>query len=155
MESETSKFENFELSLTSESKEYLFSAGKWAFFLGIVGFIFTAFILMAAIIVGIAFSNLNSNEFGSSPFGGFISGGFIAGIYIVLGVFYGILSYFLVHFGSKMKKAYQNNNTLTMTEGLKSLKLFFKIWGITTIVLVALYIVMIMTISIGGASIFR
>jgi len=149
MNSEASKFEQFELSLTSDSKEYLYSAGKWAFFLGIIGFIFSAFMFIVAIIIGATFSNFSGNEFSNSPFNGLLGSGFIAGIYVVLSLVYGVFSYFLFQFGLKMKNSNRDNSTSTLTTGLLSLKRFFKIWGIMTIIGISLYVLLIFLAAIG------
>jgi hypothetical protein len=41
--------------LTLEAQGYLVEAGKWAYFLGIMGFIATGFILLCAFFIGTIF----------------------------------------------------------------------------------------------------
>jgi hypothetical protein len=149
MSEQNSQFDNFEMQLTSSSKEYLESAGKWALILGIIGFVFSGLMLIASVFVGIAFSSFSPDDFGgafgaSMPFGG----GTIAAIYVVLALLYGAFSYFLFNFGMKMKQANQKNDGAVLEKSLHSLKLFFKIWGIMTIVFLGMYVIMIFSMVV-------
>ncbi len=144
MTEKNSQFDNFEMQLTTSSKEYLESAGKWAFILGIIGFVMSGLMLIASIFVGIVFSAFSPDEFGGA-FGGAmpLGGGTIAAIYVVLALIYGAFSYFLFNFGMKMRQANQKNDGGILEKSLHSLMLFFKIWGIMTIVLLGMYMILI------------
>ena len=147
MSEQNSQFDNFEMQLTTFSKEYLKSAGQWAYILGIIGFVMSGLMLIASIFIGIAFSAFSTDDFGSAfgssmPFGG----GTIAAIYVVLALVYGVFSYLLFLFGMKMKDAIQKNDGSVLEKSLHSLKLFFKLWGIMTIVFIGLYIILIFSL---------
>src|ERR1700744_4192585 len=86
------------LAIDEQGKYYLHTAGRWATFLGIFGFVITGFILLGAIFVGSLFSlmgrlnpamNMSSSSGGpaaASMLGA--ASGFISFFYVLIAVFY-------------------------------------------------------------------
>jgi hypothetical protein len=83
------------LLLLEDAQYYLTIAGKWAKFLGVMGFIFTAFIGCAALFVMFFSSALQnaSPAYGTSITGRF--GGFIGAVYLLVGLFYFFISLYI------------------------------------------------------------
>ena len=133
--------------LSSLDKEYLMEAAKWARFLGIVGFVFTGFIVLAAIAMmsmGSTFSSLMNNGttgLRSSAFAGLGAG--VGIVYLLIAVLYYFISLYIYNFGKKTKAGILNNEPETLTVGLENLKSHFKLIGILTAVFLAIYAVII------------
>jgi hypothetical protein len=147
------------LVLTEQAKYYLLTAGRWANFLGILGFIFTGLMVIEAIFVGTIFSHLpQSQSFPGATLPIYASimgsmGGLIAFFCLAGAVFYFFFSYYLYTFADRIKKGILFNDSIGLTGALERLKSFFKLWGITTIVVIALYILGIIVAIVVFASV--
>lgn len=126
--------------LNEEAQYYLQKSGDWARFLGIMGFICAGFVLIAALFMGSIFSMMSA--FQASPFPAGM-GGLIGGIYVLLAIFYFFFSLYLYQFGNKIKSGIGYSDPIQVTHALSKLKSFFKLVGITTIVIIAFYILVI------------
>ncbi|HWZ14908.1 MAG TPA: DUF5362 family protein [Mucilaginibacter sp.] len=135
--------------LTLEAQSYLLEAGKWAYFLGIVGFIMTGFILLCAFFVGAIFSLMTKYQPATTPYPAGV-GGVMSFLYILIAIFYFFFSFYLYKFGNRIKKGIGYNDALEVGSALEKLKSFFKLWGITTIVILAFYALMIVIVVVVG-----
>jgi hypothetical protein len=140
--------------LNFEGQNYLREAGKWAYFLGIMGFIGTGFILLCAFFVGTIFTMMARFQPAATPYPAGI-GGLMSFIYILLAVFYFFFSFYLYQFGNRVKKGIFYSDALEVSTALGKLKSFFKLWGITTIVILAFYalvIIIVIVVGVGAAA---
>jgi hypothetical protein len=138
------------LVIDEQGKYYLHTAGRWATFLGIFGFVMTGFILLAAIFVGSIFSlisrfnpAMNMPSAPGAPAASSIfsaMSGAVSFLYVLIAVFYFFLSYYLYKFGTGIKKSTMFNDSVTATKSLEYLKSHFKLIGITTIVIISFYL---------------
>lgn len=124
--------------LLQEAQTYLITAGKWAKFLGIMGFIGTGFIVLCALFVGTIISAMSrfspSGRMAAAP------GGFLSFVYLLIAVFYFFISLYTYQFGARVKDGVTFNSSAIVTEGLGKLKSMFKMVGIVTIVMIVLYV---------------
>lgn len=123
--------------LTEQAKYFLHTAGRWATFLGIMGFIGTGFIVLCALFVGTIFtaiSRLNPAA-AAIPMGGT---GLITFMYLLIAVFYFFMSYYIYQFGANIKRGMALNDSLQATKAFEYLKSHLKLIGITTIVCISL-----------------
>lgn len=144
---------NSGMVLNAQAKYFLHTAGRWATFLGIMGFIGTGIILLCAIFVGALLSLISrfnpaamampSNP-GMPEASSFIgaASGFISFFYVLIALFYFFVSYYLYRFGTGIKKSTMFNDADGTTKSFEYLKSHFKLIGITTIVIIALYVLM-------------
>ena len=140
------------LILNHEAQGYLRESGKWAYFLGILGFIGSGLILLAAFFVNALFSLSASYQQMPFPAG---MRAVMSLAYILIAIFYFFFSYYLFQFGNRIKKGILFSNQTDVSKAMGKLKSFFKLWGITTIVIIALYVLMIivfLVVGIGAAS---
>ncbi|MCQ6958044.1 DUF5362 family protein [Mucilaginibacter aquariorum] len=137
------------LFLTEEAQYYLQKAGQWAYFLGIFGFVMTGFILIMAMFVGTIFTMMSSMQQTTTPIPA-AAGGFFSFFYVLIAVFNFFWSLYLYQFGDRIKKAILYNNTAEATVAFGKIKSFFKLWGITTIVMISLYILIFVFVIIAG-----
>jgi hypothetical protein len=141
------------LILTLEAQSYLREAGKWANFLGIVGFVLCGFIAIIALFAGAMMSMIS--KFSPDPMaGGMLAGmsGLITVIYLLVALVYFFFSLYLYQFGSQIKKGLMFTDNDHVTIALGKLKSFFKLWGILTIVVLCLYALVIVVAIIFGAA---
>ncbi|MBD1364234.1 hypothetical protein IDJ77_10480 [Mucilaginibacter sp. ZT4R22] len=138
------------LIISEESKLYLVQAGKWATFLGIVGFVFTGLIMFVAIS-----STNNLSNMQRFPMAGMFP--FLRVLLIVITVVYVIMavvtfffSLYLYKFGTTVKEGILYNDSIKTNAAFGKLKSFFKLWGVTTIIVLILYALMFLFIIFGG-----
>lgn len=143
--------------LNQEAQYYLQQAGKWASFLGIVGFILCGLLFVAALCIGTIFTFFAkmSPQAGPSNTALTTMGPAFSVIYIIIDVIYFMLVLYLYQFGSRVKKGLAFIDNDSVTSGLSKLKSFFKAWGIITIVFVSIYGLIIIGFIIGAATMMR
>ena len=140
------------ISLNFEAQSYLREAGKWAVFLGILGFIGTGLILICALFVSTILALMA--QYQPSPYPAGI-GSAISFVYVLIAVFNFFFALYLYQFGSRIKKAILYQDAVETNKAFEKLKSFFKLWGITTIVIIAinvLAIIIAIAVGIGAAS---
>jgi len=135
--------------LSESALYYLHTAAKWANFLAIVGFIGCGFIVLAALFIGTIFTAIgNLSPMGNQfPAG---AGAAISVIYLVFAVINFFFSLYMYQFSSRVKKALFTFDNDVLTGAFEKLKSFFKLWGILTIVIFGLYILIIIIVIIAG-----
>ncbi|VBB46310.1 conserved membrane hypothetical protein [uncultured Paludibacter sp.] len=146
--------ETHNLVITPESESYLTTTAKWSQFLAILGFILVGLVIL----LGFTFSLFSSvfNEFSEAdkfPVPGFLS--FVWIIYIAMGALYFFPTYYLFLFSKKVQEAIQTKNQAQLDEGFRNMKRLAKFVGITTLVVICLYVIAIPLAFIGtifGAS---
>ena len=139
---------NNTFTLNLATKQELLGTTKWAKFLAIIGFIFSGLIVVMAFSVGSIFNNLSTINGGQMP--PIPTAGFTV-IYLILGLVYFVPSWFLFQFAKRTKLALLNNVEENLTEGVANLRRCFKFMGILTIILLALYALIIIAVAIGMA----
>ncbi|TSD66093.1 hypothetical protein FFF34_001450 [Inquilinus sp. KBS0705] len=143
-----------QLILTDAAQYYLQKAGQWAYFLGIVGFVLTGFILLGALFMGTFFGAMSKFQPAEGTPYSAVSpgamGAWVSFLYVIFAVFYFFFSLYLYQFGDKIKSGILYSNTTDVTTALSKLKSFFKMWGITTIVIVGLYILIFVIMIVAG-----
>ena len=140
------------ITLSREAEGYLKEAGRWASFLGIIGFILTGIIAICSFFAGAVMSSAAFQSSGaiSSVMAGL--GGFLTVIYLLVALFYFFFSLYLYQFGDRIKKGINFTDNLHVTNAFSKLKSFFKLWGITTIVIISLYILIFIGAIIFAAT---
>lgn len=125
------------IELTTDSIHSLDTIWRWASFFSILGFIMIVFLILLGVIMGFAASAFTNSA--TSPF-------LMYGLMIFYLIFASIYFYpilLLFRFSTWTKKALRNKSSLDFSLALKNLKGHFQYVGIMTIVLFALYILII------------
>jgi hypothetical protein len=147
------------IELTLEAQGYLVEAGKWAYFLSIIGFIICGLFLLAAIFAGSLFTRvaqMQPENTTAALMAG--AGGFVTFFYILIDVIYFFFSLYLYQFGSKIKQGIKFSDSDYVSRALGKLKSFFKLWGIITIVVVTIYVLIffiVIVVGIGAATLLH
>ncbi|MDB5004176.1 MAG: hypothetical protein JWQ34_2401 [Mucilaginibacter sp.] len=130
------------LVLLQDAQFFLHETGRWAKFLGIMGFIGSGFLMLLAFFFGAfmsAMSTLSPYSQSTRHFPAIIGGvgGFI--LYGSLAVVYFFISLNLYQFGDGVKQAVELGDSIQLSIAFGKLKLFFKIKGIILIAVLCLY----------------
>lgn len=142
-----------EIILTAEAQSYLLSAGKWATFLGILGFIFCGLFALLALSIGTIFSKMAETmpyNPGLKIMAGF--GGGVTIFYLLIDLLYFFFALYIYQFAVKIKAGVNFKDTAHITAGLGKLKSFFKLWGIVTIVFICVYVLAIVCFVVFAAT---
>ncbi|MDB4925297.1 DUF5362 family protein [Mucilaginibacter sp.] len=150
--------------LLEDAQYYLYESGKWARFLGIMGFIGAGFLLLFGVFFGSAFSLLSHfrpmpYHYGPTPypmirpypmmrFPMFFSG-FMGFIYAGIAILCFFISLNLYQFGSTIKHAIEYKNSAQVSIALGKLNTFLKIKGVVVICVLALYALIIIGVIIA------
>ncbi len=133
------------LKINSTTEKYLTEIRKWAHFLSIVGFILVGLMAVGSFAIGAIFSALpmdnNVFPFPSSLF---------SGIYLLLALVYFFPVYYLYQFSVKMKNALLQKTDDVLETSFRFLKSHYKFMGIFTIIMLALYPIMIVGVILFG-----
>lgn len=145
-----------QLSVTPEIQSFLRETAKWGKFMAIVGFVFTALIMILAIGMSFFMSSALAeiaDEPGMGMFGA-IGGGFISFIYILFGLMYFFPCLYLYRFSTRMKIALAQNDQQYLHESFMNLKSLYKYWGIFTAVILGFYALIFLFGLLGGLAAF-
>jgi hypothetical protein len=130
--------------LTSESVAFLQKAAKWGKFLAILGFIMTSLLIVAGIMMSFV---LNSVQNEMVPLNVPFSPKILSFFYVAIAAISMVPVIFLNSFSNNAVKAVKFSDTEKMTIALKNLKNLFVFLGISTIVMLALYIIILLIIG--------
>ena len=141
------------LLLLQDGQLYLLEIGKWARFLGIMGFIGSALVAVVGLFFGTLMTVLTRYQ--ATPMPKFF-GGAMGFVYVLIGVLYFFIALYLYQFGIRIKTAIQSADSFEVSLALSKLKSFFKTIGILTIAMLILYaflIVIFIVIAVATAGI--
>ena len=130
------------LLIGQEGKKYLYTAGKWARFLGILGFIGTALITLVCVFVGVVSPVIGALSSSSTGLAIGASASALSMLPLMpIMILYFFVSYFIYQFGTNIKNAIAVNDTSFATKAFKNLKSHFKLLGIIAIIAIVCYII--------------
>jgi hypothetical protein len=135
--------------LTTESVSYILKAAKWGKFLAILGFIIAGLLIAGGLLMSFVLNSL-TNEL--VPLNMPFSPKILSFFYILIAGIYLIPVIFLNSFSNNAIKAMNRSSTENLTSSLKNLKNLFVFVGISTVVLIAFYTIIL--IVVGTAAIF-
>jgi len=135
------------LLLTEEAISYLLKAAKWGKFLAILGFIVTGLIFIGGVLMTFIIGMLPDDMIPlNMPFSPTI----ISIIYVVIAAISAVPVFFLNSFCNNAIKAVNLSDSGHMTHAIRNLKRLFVFIGISTIVFLALYTLIL--IVVGSAA---
>jgi TRAP-type C4-dicarboxylate transport system permease small subunit len=121
----------FELEVDNETRNSLYETAKWAKFLAIVATVCLAVFVLLFIIFGTRIGAAVSTLI---PGGDTLDAGAMIIIFVLIIVaILGALTYFLMKASSGIKLGIDTNNQEALNNGLNSLRIYFMIYGIITI----------------------
>lgn len=137
------------ITLATDAQKNLRQAGGWAMMFAVIGFVFTLIMLIATL--AMMFSGVLAEFDDISPYS-FIGGGVIVFFYAFMTAIYFLYSWLLMKFSlNAMKVGKRGSSSLQVSNAMSALKNMFMIMGISTIVIMALYLIMILVFAVGMA----
>ena len=140
--------------LNLDSKNHLAAAGTWARLLGILGFIFTAFIFIAALVMLFGASYLNQflAESSSEEFPGMTRGlGTFTGLlYLVIGGIYFLISWWTFRFGTEIREGLMTHSPEQVAAAFNNLKNYFQAYGVLALVAVGFMLLSVLGVMLIG-----
>ena len=132
--------------LLQDAQAYLVTAGRWARFLGILGYITAGLLMLAALFVGTIVTALS----GFSPIRQTTMApiGLMSFYYILIAAFYFFVSLYLYQFGTRVKNGVAFNNSTKVTSGLEKLKSMLKLIGVVAVVMLVLCVFVLIGVAI-------
>jgi hypothetical protein len=146
--------ENKKVEIGPVSLGYLETTRKWTMFFAILGFVVIGLLLVVALVAGSFLTSFTSKMSGmegmegSSAIGG-ITGIFLFIFIVIMGAIYFFPLFYLFRFSRHTKNAVANLDSHEMEFALKSLKSYWRYIGILTIIVLAVYILVL--IIAGGS----
>ncbi|WP_340112406.1 DUF5362 family protein [Maribellus mangrovi] len=134
------------LEVNDQIIEQLISAGKWAKFLAILGFVFIGFMVLMGFMISVIMSFMPSGPFRHMPIPGFLFGF----VYLVIGIVYFFPILYLLRFSTNIQQAISTNNTLKMLKAFENLKSHYRYIGIVMIVMLGLYLLTFVFMVFAG-----
>ena len=128
------------LIVTDEIKSFLKETAKWMRFLAILGFIGLGLILIAAVMIFLA--GLSASEYGPQNLE------FVALGYVLMAIIYYFPIDYLYKSGMYLKHGIEQNRQDLITKGFQHMKSHYKFIGITTIVVLSIYAMVILFVLI-------
>jgi hypothetical protein len=141
--------------LTSEDKDYLDTAAKWAKFMAIMGFIVVGLMVLVSLSM-FAMGSLMGSAFegsGASPKMGGMLGAGLGIVYLLLTLPLFFTCLYLYRFATKMKDSLYSSN-LTATEAFLNLRNYFRMRGYLVIAILALYLLALL-FGLGSMAMMR
>jgi hypothetical protein len=134
--------------ITPESLAFLVKAAKWGKFMAILGFIVTGLLLVSGIVMSFVFNAVQDEMVPlNMPFPPVV----LSVIYILIAGVYIIPVISLNSFCNNVLKAANFSSTEHLTTSLKNLKNLFVFIGVSTVIILAIYLVAL--IIVGSAAV--
>jgi hypothetical protein len=134
-----------QIILSEEAQYYLQKTGQWAYFLGTVGFILAGILVLLSLFIGSIIGVMARFQPGAATTYPGAIGSFA---YILIAVLYFFFSLYIYQFGGRIKNGILHSDSAEITIALGKLKSFFKLWGISTVVIISLYAVILIVVII-------
>lgn len=136
------------LEVDQSVKMSLAEAAKWAKFMGIIGMIMVALMVLGGIGM-IAMGSLLLGE--TSGMQGIPFSPAVLGVaYFVIALLYFYPTWTLLKFGTQTRSGIKAENQALFSQGLRNLMNCFKFVGILTIIIIAIYVLVIIAVAVGA-----
>lgn len=141
-----------DLQLDQLTASYLYDAAKWNKFLAIIGFILCGIMIIFSIFAGTIFTAMYGSTLGAEGMNFMSAGGgiFLTVFYLVATAVYLIPNIWRYKFAVQAMAAVRGNDVAQLNLSLNNLRKYSKFWGILTIIIIALYVLVIVFGIIGG-----
>jgi hypothetical protein len=144
----------FSLSIDPLTKAHLQETARWGKFLSIIGFIMCGLVAIGGIFFSTILTSFMSRSEGyeGTSFNATGLGAAMAFVYIIFGVIYFFPCLFLFRFSTQMKTALNANEQDRLNSAFQNLKALFRYVGIITIIVLALYGLILVIALLGVAA---
>lgn len=120
--------------------EHLRGTKPWVRLMSVVLFITAALVFLGAVVILLMPTGMGGSGFSL----------IIAVVYLALGALYLFPAYLLHQFASSIRNLEQGGGDVAMEEALRTQKSFWRFAGITTVVVICLYVIAIVFVMLGA-----
>ena len=139
----------FALEFDQQAASYITESDKWSRFLAIVWFILCGLFILFALFAGSLIASLYNNTLYGGAGAGL--GGMMVVIYLIFAAIQVIPNIFRYQFATKALRAIRTNDQALLNESLGKLKTYNKYWGILTIIILSIYVLIFLFAILGTA----
>ncbi len=139
----------FALEFDQQAASYITESAKWSRFLAIVWFILCGLFILFALFAGSLIASLYNNTLYGGAGAGL--GGMMVVIYLIFAAIQVIPNIFRYQFATKALRAIRTNDQALLNESLGKLKTYNKYWGILTIIILSIYVLIFLFAILGTA----
>ena len=143
------------LSITEDVRSYLYECSEWTKFLSIIGFVFTALMILLSLSVGAIMTSMNTMVGAQNNPYAAMGTGFLTVFLLITAAIYFYPSFILFKFSNAAKLAVLYGDQESLSAAMGKMKSFFKFWGILFIVILSFYalaIISAVVASLGATS---
>ncbi|AXY78273.1 hypothetical protein D3H65_31635 [Paraflavitalea soli] len=138
----------FALEFDHQAASYITESAKWSRFLAIVWFIICGLFVLFALFAGSLIASLYSNTLYGGAGAGI--GGMMIVIYLILAAIQVVPNIFRYQFATKALRAIRTNDQALLNESLGKLKTYNKYWGVVTIIILSIYVLIFLFAILAG-----
>ena len=135
----TNELDQTPIQLPAGAYTYLDETRRWAYFLGIVGFVLSGLIALMGLFSGTFMQMMSGGQMPSMRSGMGVVFGIV---YFLLGLLYFFPSLYLFNYGKKLKAGLENRDDNALLAAFSNEKSFFKFCGILMAVFIGIYALM-------------
>ncbi|MHA4896448.1 DUF5362 family protein [Pedobacter sp. PWIIR3] len=140
------------LVVSEDIRSYIYEASKWTKFLSIIGFIFSALMVLISFSVGAMMTAMDSAMGAkNNPYNALGSGALTIVILISAAIYF-YPSFVLFKFSNAAKQGVLYGDQESLNNAMSSLKSFFKFWGVVFIIVLGLYALAIVFAVVAGVA---
>jgi hypothetical protein len=133
--------------ITEESLAFLIQAAKWGKFMAILGFIVTGLLIVSGILMSFVLSSVQDEMVPMNiPFPPIV----LSIIYMIIALIYIVPVIFLNTFCNNVIKAAKHASSGHLTTSLRSLKNLFVFIGVSTVVILSIYLISLVVVGVGA-----
>lgn len=137
---------NNDLQIDGTAYTHLKETAMWAKFLGIVGFVLSALLVIVAIFAGTFMAKIMQSSPYNTTASTSMGAGFLTILYLIIAGISFFMSLLVYRFGTRTKKALLTTDQASLNAGLGSLKIMFRVYGIIMVI----YLGVVALALIGG-----
>lgn len=148
---ETTPFSSSNLpvfSIDKSMEQSLIYAAKWARFLAVVGFIGIGLTILASIFCGLFMDRFIADNLPGVSTNTYPTAA-LSIIYIIVGVLYFFPCLYLIRFGTRIRRAFKDNDAENLEHAFENLHFFYRFIGILMIIWLIIGALIIVGILIG------
>ncbi len=139
-----------ELVVSEDIRSYIYQSSKWTRFLSIIGFIFSAMMVLISFSVGSLMTAMNTTVGAQNNPYNALGSGVLTIILLLSSALYFYPSFMLFKFSNAAKQGVLYGDQKSLNDAMSNLKSFFKFWGIVLIVVLSIYALAILFAIVGA-----
>jgi hypothetical protein len=140
------------LTITEDIRSFIYESSKWTKFLSILGFVFTAMLILLSLSAGAIISATNAIAGAQNNPYAAMGSGFLTVFFLVSAAINFYPSFVLFKFSTSARQAVLYGDQESLSVAMSKLKSYFKFWGVLLIVILGFYALAIVSAIVATIS---